>query len=148
MSSLSAIAIRTPKGFSAASGTVISVVSLAALDELKRNGQKLKRRFKAGGYRWDTGSNITVNQLGEHYIDFTFAFEGDHDGAIAAAEAWIENVEASGFIDRITRAALRGTDGTNLQRFDEEILGRAANLDDETKARLDELMDPNRPGNG
>jgi len=51
----------------------------------------------------------SVNQLGEHYVDFTFAFEGDHDGATAAAEAWIERVETFGGIDasRGRRPALR-----------------------------------------
>jgi hypothetical protein len=115
-----------------------------ATEELKRNRQKLKDHFEGGGYRWDTGSEITVNRLGEHHVDFTVAFEGDHAGATAAAEAWRERVETFGGIDRITRAALRGTDGTNLQWLDEEILELAANLDDDTKARIDEVMDPNR----
>jgi hypothetical protein len=124
--------------------SLIEQVMGVAAEELKRNGQKLKRRFETGGYQFDTGSEIMVNELGEHWVDFTVVFDGDYDGATAAAEAWIERVETFGAIDRITRAALRGTDGTNLQKFGEEIEEQVANLDDETKARIDELMDPNR----
>jgi hypothetical protein len=40
--------------------------------------------------------------------------------------------------------SLRGTDGTNLHKFDEEIETLAANLDADTKAVIDELMDPKR----
>ena len=58
-----------------------------------------------------------VSELGEHWVDFTVVFEGDYTGATAAAEAWIERVETFGGIERVTRAALRGTDGTNLQGF-------------------------------
>jgi hypothetical protein len=33
---------------------------------------------------------------------------------------------------------------SGLQKFGEEIEELVANLDDETKARIDEVMDPNR----
>jgi hypothetical protein len=70
------------------------------------------------------------------------------NGAVAAAESWIQRVEPFGGIEKIRRAALRGTDGTNLQMFDEEIQQMAASLDDETKAQIDQLMDPDNPGYG
>ena len=77
-------------------------------------------------------------------MDFTVAFEGDHAGATAATQAWAERVQTFGGIGRITRVALRGTDGTHLHRFSEEIEEQVASLDDETKERIDELTDPNR----
>ena len=67
-----------------------------------------------------------------------------NDGATTAAQAWIDRVETFGGIDRISRASLRGTDATNLHSYGEEIEELAADLDDETKARIDERMDPKR----
>jgi hypothetical protein len=57
---------------------------------------------------------------------------------------WVERVKTFGGIREVGRAALRGTDGTNAQLFSEEIMEQVENLDEETRARIDELMDPDR----
>jgi hypothetical protein len=128
--------------------SVVDQVMDAAEEELRRHGQKPKRAFRANGYEWVTGFEVGENEQGEDWVDFTVAFDGDTDGAVAAAESWIQRVEPFGGIEKIRRAALRGTDGTNLQMFDEEIQQMAASLDDETKAQIDQLMDADNPGYG
>lgn len=59
-------------------------------------------------------------------------------------EAWIARLEMFGGIEEITRASLRGTDGTNMHHYDEKIEGMAANLDPDVAAMIDELMNPTR----
>jgi hypothetical protein len=44
----------------------------------------------------------------------------------------------------ITRTALRGLMAPTSKSLEREIEERAANLDDDTSARIDEVMDPNR----
>jgi hypothetical protein len=122
--------------------SLVRQVMDVANEELRRHRQKLGRRFETAGHGWETGSEVNVNPLGEHWVDFTVVFDGNTEGAAAAAQAWIERVETFKGLERITHAALRGTDGTYLHRFGEEIEERAANLDDETRAQIEQLMDP------
>jgi hypothetical protein len=53
-------------------------------------------------------------------------------------------VQTFGGIAEIGHASLRGTDGTNLHLFSEETEAMVESLDEETLAKIDELMDPNR----
>jgi hypothetical protein len=126
--------------------SLTSQVMGVAKEELKRNRQKLKRSIETAGYEFETGVEVAVNDLGEHWVTFCIVFDGDYDGAAAAAEAWTERVGTFGGIDRVTHASLRGTDGTNAHMFDDEITALAENLDEDTKAQIDELMDPKRGG--
>jgi hypothetical protein len=87
-----------------------------------------------------------VNDLGEHWVDFSVAFEGDHEGAVGAVQSWAERVETFGGIAQISRVSLRGTDGTDEHAFSDEIEAGVASLDEETLARIDKLMDPERGG--
>ena len=50
------------------------------------------------------GYELLVNDLGEHHLTFSVAFDGDQEKAIAAADRWIERVKTFGGI------AARGTD--------------------------------------
>ena len=124
--------------------SLITQVMEVAREELKRTRQKWKRSIETADYQFETGAEIDVNDLGEHWVTFRVVFGGDYDGATAAAERWVERVETFGGIARISHVSLRGTDGTNQQWFDEEIEAGVATLDAETKARIDELMDPSR----
>ena len=124
--------------------SLIRQVMGVAEEALQRHGQKPKAKISAADRDWETGVEMMTNQLGEDHVDFSVAFEGDHDGAVAAADEWVERVKTFGGIREVGRAALRGTDGTNAQLFSEEIMEQVENLDEETRARIDELMDPDR----
>jgi hypothetical protein len=98
----------------------------------------------AAGRDWETGVEMMTNDLGEDHVSFSVAFERDQEGAFAAADRCLERVKTFGGIGAVGRAALRGTDGTNSQVFSEEIMAMAESLDDETRARIDALIDPDR----
>ena len=121
--------------------SLIRQVLEVAAEELTRHGQRLKRSIKGGGHKQKSGTESMVNDLGEHYVTFHVAFQGDYEGAVAATNRWIERVQTFGGIAEIGHASLRGTDGTNLQMFSEET---EAMVESSTLARIDELMDPNR----
>ena len=116
----------------------------AAAEELSRHGLRAKRSIDHEGRRWNSGSEVMVNRLGEYHATFTVVCEGDRDNAIAAFDSWLSRLSAFGGIGEIGRMSVRGTDGTNLVRYSDEAMEAAANLDDETAARIDELMDPDR----
>jgi hypothetical protein len=116
----------------------------AAGEELSSHGLRIKRSVKHKGHRWETGSEVLVNQLGEHHVTLTVVCEGDRDDAIAVFDGWLSRVSAFGGISEIGRMSVRGTDGTNLVRFSEEVEQAAQGLDDETAAMIDRLMDPDR----
>jgi hypothetical protein len=117
-----------------------------ANEELKLRRLRLKPKIKqpGGDLQKKTGTQLTVNPLGEHHATFSVAFEGDHDAAVAATDAWVQRVQTFGGIAGIGHTSLRGTDGTNEHRFSEEITALAESLDEDTKAEIDKLMDPNR----
>jgi CheY-like chemotaxis protein len=117
-----------------------------AAEELRRHGLRQKRSFEHQGHRWETGSEIMVNRLGEHHVTFTVVCEGDCDNAVAASDGWFARVATFGGIASIGRVALRGTDGTNAQRYSDETVAAVESLDEETLAKIDELMDPGRSG--
>jgi hypothetical protein len=119
--------------------SLIRQVLEVAGEELRRHGQRLKRSIKGGGHKQKTGTD-----LGEHYVKFHVAFQGDYEGAVAASNRWIERVQTFGGVAEIGHASLRGTDGTNLHLFSEETEAMVESLDEETLAKIDELMDPNR----
>ena len=116
----------------------------AAANELSSLGLKLKRSIEHKGHRWETGSEILVNQLGEHHVTLTVVCEGDRDNVLAAFERWLSEVSSFRGISEIGRTSIRGTDGTNLVQYSEEVMQAAQNLDPETAAKIDELMDPDR----
>jgi hypothetical protein len=100
----------------------------AATNALRETGQKLK--------------------LAEADLEFTTVdvrFSGDHDGAVAALERWTDAVADLVATRRILRARLRGSDGTDLSYWNEEHRSELeklrGSLDDETKGKIDGLLD-------
>ena len=82
-----------------------------------------------------------TNRLDEDHVKFSVAFEGDQEGAAAAADAWLARVKTFGGIAEVGSASLRGTDGTHAKVYSEAIEELASSVDEETAARIDELMD-------
>lgn len=115
--------------------SLVRLIGKVAGEELKSHGQKAKVR--------KSGAQLTVID-GKYCVDFSVVFEGNYDGATAAVQSWAERVGTFGGIAQITRVSLRGTDGTNEHAFSDEIVATAESLDEETRARIDELMDPSR----
>jgi hypothetical protein len=126
----------------ALAASLVRQVMAVAEEEIRRRGMKPKRSIKGGGNERKTGSEIFANQLGEHHFTFAAAFEGDYDRAVAAVDQWVDRVSTFGGVASIGRVSLRGTDGTNLHKFDEQTESLAASLDDETLAAIDKLMEP------
>jgi len=115
-----------------------------AANELSSHGLKLKRSIAHKGHRWETGSDVQVNQLGEHHITLTVVCEGDRDNVLAVFERWLAEVSSFKGISEMGRTSIRGTDGTNLVQYSDEAIEAAQNLDPETAAMIDQLMDPDR----
>jgi hypothetical protein len=111
-----------------------------------KRDSKPKRRIKqpGGDRQEESGTELLVNDLGEHHATFSVAFEGDHEAAVAATGRWIERVERFGGIASIDHASPRGADGTNMHHFSEEIEALADSVDEETRAEFAGLIDPKR----
>jgi hypothetical protein len=117
--------------------SIVRQVGGVAGEELTSHGQTLKSAS-------ESSAHLTVNDLGEYWVDFSVAFKGDREGAARAVDKWVERVRTFGGIAQITHVSLRGSDGTNAHHFSDEITALAESLDEDTKARIDELMDPTR----
>jgi hypothetical protein len=119
--------------------SIVRQVGHVASEELESHGQTLKSARRSP-------AQLTVNDLGEYWVDFSVAFKADREGAVRAVEKWAERVGTFGGIAQITHVSLRGTDGTNEHAFSDEIVAQAESLDEDMRARIDELMDPDRSG--
>jgi hypothetical protein len=89
----------------------------------------------------------------ESDLEFTTVdvrFSGDREGAEGAFRLWMELTADLMATKRINRAWLRGSDGTNLNYWDEEVREKidelAESLDDEMKAWIEQEMDDSDVG--
>jgi len=117
----------------------------SAQEALGRHGQQVIDRIETAGHVFLTGAEFMENEAGEHYGTFSAAFKGDQEGAVAATDLWFAHLQTFRSIENIGHMSLRGTDGTDVHHFDEALEKRFETLDPETLARIDELMDPDRP---
>lgn len=125
---------------------VTNEVMRVANEEIQLCGGKIKKRIKqpGGDREQETGSELLVNDLGENHMTFSVAFQSDHDSAIAVVDLCVKRVDTFNGVRNIGHASLRGTDGTNLHHYDESIVAMAESLDEDTRNRIDEIMDPSR----
>lgn len=115
-------------------GSLIKHVDSAARAAVRECGQK-----------WGGG---THDPDGE-WPRFSARFQAtDAEQATAVYDLWAAKVQSLNGTGRILRASLRGSDGINLQYMDEDLQRHyeeiAAQLPPETRAKLNELMDPER----
>ena len=96
-------------------------VGEVAAEELRSHGQRLKSASQSSAH-------LTVNDLGEYWVDFSVAFKGDREGASRAAHSWAERVGTSGSIVQVGHMSLHGTDGTEEHVSGDDIGARAKSL--------------------
>jgi hypothetical protein len=98
--------------------SLVRQVGEVAGKELTSHGQTLKSASQSSAH-------LTVNELGEYWVDFSVAFKGDREGAVRAVEKCAERVRTLGGIAQITHVSLRGTDGTYEHAFRDETVATA-----------------------